>query len=241
MVLRMMKRISIFCDFDNTISTLDVGDELFKKYGNFEIHYNNFIAERYDVRELNKQLCRSLKANLTFEEINSFAIKQGIDAYFVKFVSFCKDNNINFTIVSDGYDAYINPILQHHQLTFLPVFCNSLIKNSNNFEPYFYGAVESCNCTTASCKRNVVINNSNDDDIIVYIGDGHTDFCGAEHSDIVFAKHLLAAYCNEKRIPHHPYKSFFDIYRILNNRIKTNNLPHRHQAKMKRKAAFEIE
>ena len=236
-----MKTISIFSDFDSTISILDVGDELFKKYGDFDKHYNNFITGLYDIRELNKQLCNSLNNNLTFAEITSFAIKQEIDPFFIKFISFCNNNNINFTIVSDGYDAYIKPILQHYQLDYLPLFCNSLIRKNNFFEPHFYGAVEGCKCTTASCKRNVVINNSNNEDIIIYIGDGHTDFCGAEHSDVIFAKLRLATYCNKNKIPHHPYKTFFDIYRILDSRIKNNNLHQRHQAKMKRKLAFQIE
>jgi len=197
-------------------------------------------------------LCNSLRNDLTFEEIFLFAIEQEIDPNIKKFISFCDENNINFTIISDGYDAYINPILQHHQLDYLPVYCNTLIKKNNGilkqvngniglFEPIFYGAVEGCLCPTASCKRNVVVNNSADDDIVIYIGDGYTDYCGAEHSDIIFAKSHLAAYCNKNRIPHHPFKTFFDIYRILEKKIKNNELHHRHQAKMKRKAAFKIE
>jgi 2,3-diketo-5-methylthio-1-phosphopentane phosphatase len=239
----MDKTISIFCDFDATISVIDVGDDLFKTYGNWYELYIGFSSDMYDfdVIELNKRLCNSLKSDLSFEEIYLFAIDHELDTYFVKFIDFCVNNKINFMIVSDGYDAYINPILHHHQLDFLPVYCNLLIKRNNIFEPSFFGAVEGCLCPTASCKRNVVINNSADEDIVIYIGDGHTDYCGAEHSDIVFAKSRLAAYCNEKRIPHYPFKTFFDIYRILDSKIKNNDLHHRHQAKMKRKSAFEME
>ena len=235
------KKISIFCDFDATISVLDVGDELFKKYGDFNTHYKNFVEKKYNVREFNKYLCNSLKNDLTFEEISAFAVKQEIDSNFIHFINFCQNNNINFTIVSDGYDAYIKPILQEHNLDFIPTYCNSLIKKNDIFEPHFYSAVENCYCTTASCKRNVVVNNSDELDIVIYIGDGHTDYCGAEHSDIIFAKSRLAAYCNENRIPHYPYKTFFDIERILNSKIKSNNINYRHQAKMKRKSVFEIE
>ena len=268
-----MKAISIYSDFDATISIKDVGDELFTTFGSWNILYDKFVNGECNVRELNKMLCNSLRNDLTFEEISAFAIAQEIDANVKKFVNFCNENNINFTIVSDGYDAYIKPILQYHQLDYLPVYCNSLVKKkcchtdlnlchavldtaSPNylegipkqvrndiglFEPVFYGAVDGCLCPTASCKRNVVVNNSTDDDIVVYIGDGHTDYCGAEHSDIVFAKSRLAAYCSKNRIPHHPFNTFFDIYRILEKKIKNNELHHRHQAKMKRKTAFEIE
>ena len=235
------KTISIYSDFDATISLLDVGDELFKKYGNWDELYEGFCNNMYNVREFNKLLCNSLRNDLTFEEIVSFATKQQIDPFFYKFVMFCKANNYNFTIVSDGYDAYIKPILDHNKLNFVPTYCNSLIKEKDMFVPNFFGAVEGCECPTASCKRNVVLNNSADEDIIVYIGDGHTDYCAAEYSDVVFAKSKLAAYCNLNRIAHHPFKNFFDIYQILNTKIKNNKLYHRSQAKMKRKSAFENE
>ena len=178
---------------------------------------------------------------MTLDEITNFALLQQIDANFNKFVEFCKELNIPITIVSDGYIEYIKPMLSKYNLDYLPVFCNKLGKDEMGYYPVFFGAVEGCYCTTASCKRNVVLNHSCDDDIVVYIGDGYTDFCGAEHSDIVFAKSKLAAYCTEHKIPHHPYKTFFDVYRILDNKIKKNNLHPRHQAKMKRKSAFESE
>jgi 2-hydroxy-3-keto-5-methylthiopentenyl-1-phosphate phosphatase len=86
-----------------------------------------------------------------------------------------------------------------------------------------------------------LLNNTNDDDIVVFVGDGHTDYCCAEYADIVFAKSKLAAYCNEKRIPHYPYKTFFDVMYILENCKTNGRLRHRHQAQMKRKTAFEAE
>lgn len=239
--MKTNKTLSIFSDFDATISLLDVGDELFKKYGNWHQLYEGFINNMYDVREFNKLLCNSLRSDLSFEEIISFAIEQEIDPFFYKFVLFCKENNYNFFIISDGYDAYINPILEHNNLSFIPKYCNFLIKEKNIFIPKFYGASEGCKCQTASCKRNVVLNNSKDDDIVIYIGDGHTDYCAAEYSDIVFAKSKLAAYCNLNRIAHHPFKNFFDIYQILNTKIKNNKLYYRNQAKMKRKSVFENE
>lgn len=234
-------QISVFCDFDATISVEDVGDAIFQEFGDFAKCWKNYYENHSSIKKLNEQLCHSLQKNLTYEKIAEFATKMEIDAYFIKFLDYCKENQINFTVVSDGYDAYIKPIFAAKNLNYFPVYCNFLKQNENGFYPEFFGAVESCTCSTASCKRNVVLNNSKDDDIIVYIGDGHTDFCGAEHSDIIFAKSKLAAYCNENKIPHHPFKSFFDIIRILDNSIKEKKIKQRNQALMKRKAAFEAE
>jgi len=194
-----------------------------------------------DIREVNRRLCRSLPKDLSIEEITHFALLQPMDINFNKFAEFCKSKEIPLTVVSDGYIEYIKPLLSQIGQSELQVFCNKFGIDSDGFYPIFYGAVEGCYCSTASCKRNVVLNHSSDDDIVVYIGDGYTDFCGAEHSDIVFAKSHLAAYCNKHRIPHYTYKTFFDVYRILENKIKTKNLHPRHQARMKRKSAFETE
>jgi len=242
--------VSIFCDFDATISVEDVGDALFKNFGDFYTYWNEYSEGKYNVRELNKKLCGSLRSNLTYEEITDFAKEMPIDFYFVQFLEYCNQKQFNFTVVSDGYDAYINPIFEFNKIADYPIYCNSLKKNENGFEAIFYGAVEYCyekncyeknSCTTASCKRNVVLNNSAEKDIIVYIGDGHTDFCAAEHSDIIFAKSKLATYCNENKIPHHPFKSFLDIKRILENYFNTGKLKQRNQSAMKRKSAFEAE
>jgi 2,3-diketo-5-methylthio-1-phosphopentane phosphatase len=244
--------VSIFCDFDATISVEDVGDALFKNFGDFDTHWNEYSEGKYNIRELNKKLCNSLRPNLTYEEITGFAIKMPIDFYFAQFLEYCNQKQFNFTVVSDGYDAYINPILEFNKIFGYPIYCNflkknnSLNKNESGFEAVFFGAVECSErnfrtCTSASCKRNVVLNNSDEKDIIVYIGDGHTDFCAAEHSDIIFAKSKLATYCNENKIPHHPFKSFLDIKRILENSFNNGKLKQRNQSAMKRKSAFESE
>ncbi|MPN07238.1 2-hydroxy-3-keto-5-methylthiopentenyl-1-phosphate phosphatase [bioreactor metagenome] len=233
--------ISIFCDFDATISVVDIGDTLFKHFGDFSTYWNEYSCGQYDIRELNRRLCASLPTDLTFDEISEFAAQMELDPYFIKFLEYCNEHQFKFTVVSDGYDAYINPFFAKYNISGFPVYCNLLKKNSDGFYPDFFGAVEACKCETASCKRNVVLNNSADEDIIIYIGDGHTDYCGAEHSDIIFAKSKLAAYCNANKIPHYPFKSFFDIKQTLENCVKNKKMKIRNQALVKRKNAFEAE
>jgi hypothetical protein len=125
-------------------------------------------------------------------------------------------------------------------LEHLPVKSN-ILQYGEKVEPIFPGATESCKCFCASCKRNSVINQTNEDEIIVFIGDGYSDFCAAEHSDIIFAKKNLAAYCNENKLPHYPFNTFFDVKRLLSDAIKTHKLKKRNQAEMNRKKAFETE
>jgi 2,3-diketo-5-methylthio-1-phosphopentane phosphatase len=233
--------IHVFCDFDGTIPYKDLGDELFRELGEYEPYHSQLKNGEINIRQYWRSVCASLKAGTTAQNIAEWSEKFDVDPYFKPFAEYCKDNNIQLSIVSDGFAQYIKPVLSKLELSFLPVYCNEMIF-SDVVTPVFTGASESCTCLCASCKRNAVINNVPEDGIIVFIGDGYSDFCAAEHSDIIFAKKSLAAYCNANKIPHYPFKNFFDIKRIFENQIiLQNKLKPRRQAELKRIKAFETE
>lgn len=228
--------IRVFCDFDATISAIDVGNAMFQKFGTYNYWYQKFSGGEIDVRRLNVELCNSIDNTLGLKEIVDWAISNEIDAYFPLFVKFCNKNEIFCCIVSDGYDVYIEPLLTKNNIC-IPVFCNKLQKNDDKFEPLFFNLQEHCKCFTSSCKRDVLLNNSSDDDVIIYIGDGYTDFCPAKYADIVFAKSKLATFCNENRISHYNFKSFFDIIQIM-KKILQKNIKHKNYSFNLRKSAF---
>lgn len=237
----MKKNISVFVDFDGTVTKKDIGDKLFIDYGDFQPWHSMLVDGEIDIRTYWYKVIASLDKDLTLKKIAEYALQFDVDPYFKQFVAYCREMNYSLRIVSDGFDAYIKPIMQHLELDDVPLSINKLCKNENGFYPEFPGASESCNCLSASCKRNAILVNSAPDDIIVFIGDGYSDYCAAEHSDIVFAKKHLAAYCNEHRIPHYPWSTFFDVYRLMRDILKKNKFRRRHQAFLKRKKAFEIE
>lgn len=237
-----IKKITVFSDFDGTISKKDIGDEIFKAFGDFEPHNSKLLKGEISIYQYWNIVCKSLKPGLTEQEIIDFALRIETDSYFKMFAEYCRENDIPISVVSDGFLTYIRPVIDSMQLEWLTVYCNFLEFSSESCpKPIFPRASESCKCLCASCKRNTILMNTPSDSIIAYIGDGYSDFCGVEHSDIVFAKDALAAHCNKNRIPHFTYSSFFDVYRILSNMKKSNNFRVRHQAMLKRKEAFEIE
>ncbi len=236
-----INKIHVFSDFDGTIAIKDIGDQLFKDFGEFEPWHSKLLAGEMEISEYWLKVCSTLDKNLTPQDLTKYAENCEIDPYFKSFADFCASNGFPLTVVSDGYDAYINPILKKLGLEHLPVHSNRLNYEDSAFVPMFPGASESCDCFCASCKRNSVLNSTDSDSIIVFIGDGNSDMCVAEHSDIVFAKKRLAAYCNKERIPHYPYKTFFDVKKIMADIIKKGKYRSRHQAVLKRKKAFEVE
>ena len=235
-------RIKVFTDFDGTIAKVDIGDELFLEYGEFEPYHTWLINDEISIYDYWKELCRSLKPGVDAETIKNFAEQCEIDPYFLSFSEFCKNEGITLRVVSDGFDSYIAPTLEKAGLGHLDVNCNKMIfLEDGSVEPFFPLADESCKCKCAVCKRNAVISKCEDEDIIVFIGDGYSDFCVAEHSDIVFAKKNLGVYCAKNKIPNYQFNNFFDVKRILEKKIKERTLKQRHQARLLRKTAFEAE
>lgn len=251
--------ISVFSDFDGTIVKQDIGNELFIHYGQFQPFNSMLKAGELEIKEYWKQVCSTLQLPDGVDSLNpdffrEFIKQFDIDQNFKTFYNFCIDNGISINIISDGFINYIQPVLAELEIENAKIFANELkiVSNNNNnndnnsnnnkvITPHFYGASESCECMCASCKRNSVITQTPPDNIIVYIGDGHSDLCAAEHSDIIFAKSQLSAFLNEKRIPHYNFSNFFDVYRIFSNIVKTGKYKVRHQAHLNRKRACEWE
>jgi len=235
-------KLAVFSDFDGTVTKLDLGDEIFKVYGKFEPYHSDLREGKLNIKDYWQILCKELNPGTNAEIIRTYAEQAEVDSYFKDFAEFCRENNIPVSILSDGFDTYINPVLNKFGLEWMKVYCNQLVfNNGSTAVPVYPYASESCECLCASCKRNSMLNNVDDNTVLIYIGDDYSDYCGAEHSDIVFAKKNLAAYCNENKIPHYPYSTFFDILRIMRDIVKKKKFKIRHQAKIKRKQAIEAE
>ena len=232
----------LFLDFDGTISNGDIGDELFRTFGSFEPVHSQLIAGDFSVAEYYRQSVALLRSDCTPEAIVEFCDGQSLDAGFAPLVDWYASVDIAVTVVSDGFDAYISPLLKKSGLRDqLKVICNVLEWNDEKFTPSFPGASESCTCFCASCKRNAVINRIGDQDIAIYVGDGRSDACAVEYADVVFAKSSLAAECTRKGIPHHPYRTLSEVRIILQEKVGKGALRTRRQAQLARKRAFEAE
>jgi len=243
----MNNNIKIFVDFDGTITKTDVGDAIFKKFGNEE------VVEKIIKKLLNNEtpakdcwisLCGSID-KVDVNEINKFIESFEIDPKFHDFKSFCEKQSgvhqIDFYVLSDGFDYYIEKIFKREQLQGLKFFSNHLtITTDGKLIPYF--PYYDSNCTTsANCKRNHIINNSSDDDFTIYIGDGNSDKYTAQFCDFIFAKDDLLKFCERARISYFPFNDFSDVVKKLEQLVSKKRLKKRHQAELKRKQVYMME
>lgn len=234
----MKKEFKIFIDFDGTITTTDVGEGIFRQFGNSE-RVNKIIEDllndKISARDSWIELCDSVES-VTKKELDDFIDQVEIDSTFTDFINFCRENEIDHYILSDGFDYYLKRILARENID-TEYFANALSVSDNKLIPSF-PYLDFDFSSSANCKRNHIINNSSDDDYTVFIGDGNSDKYTVQYCDFVFAKDDLLKFCEKERISYFPFNNFDDVKQIMTKLLSKKRLKKRHQAELKRREAY---
>jgi 2,3-diketo-5-methylthio-1-phosphopentane phosphatase len=240
----MMKRtIKVFVDFDGTITFEDVGEAIFNKFGESEKvgkTVEDLLNDKISSRQCWDDLCDSVDA-VNKAELDEFIDKLDVDPSFTTFVKFCDENRIDMIVLSDGFDYYIDRLFNKAGLTGLKYYSNKLFVHEKGILKAEYPYFDVNSPTSANCKKNHIINHSDDNDYTVYIGDGNSDKEAAQYCDFIFAKDGLARFCSMQRISFYPFKNFTDVQSKIVELIAKKNLRKRHQAQLKRKSAYMAE
>lgn len=227
--------VRVFVDFDGTVTRRDVGDELFRRLCSDEA-FNSIIA-RWECKDLTgpemyDALCSASRA-MHETEFEQFLSEHEVEASFGAFVQWCESRSYPLIILSDGCDAYIEPLLRRAGLH-VEYKCNTL-RFENGFPRMQYPFFDPRRPMLANCKSNHIALSSRDDDIIVYVGDGRSDFEAACYADMVFACGVLETYCQEKNITFRRFGNFHDVRLVLSDMIDGFRLRHRMRARLLRR------
>ncbi|KRE45743.1 MtnX-like HAD-IB family phosphatase [Paenibacillus sp. Soil724D2] len=213
-----MQKIVVVTDFDGTLMDQDVGDVLMegldvlnepkvteasrlfreKKVGSLawiEAAYPMFAGRQEQVDQL-------------IEQVN---LREGAR----DFIDFCQQKDVPVTVLSDGMLYYIEQILGREQVIVDRVIGNPItyledgqfqfgVQNMNQ-------ACKWCGC----CKASVVKQLKEEGWLVIYIGDGSSDYYGSGFADWIFAPASLARYLNEEGTAYYPFETFHDILNIL--------------------------
>lgn len=238
----MIDRIfKIFIDFDGTITKKDVGEHMFLEFGD-PVAAKDIIKlwEEGKITSVDTWtlLCKTV-IGFDGAKFNSFLDTIEIDDYFAAFVDYCRINNFEISILSDGLDYYINYILSRKGIDSVKVFSNILTINKNNeLIPSFPYMDEDCRLC-ANCKRNHILDSTGDDEYSFYIGDGLSDTCPAQYSDFVFAKGSLLKYCEKNSINFFPFQNFADVQMKIEEFRNKKRIKRKLQPELKRKEIFQ--
>ncbi len=234
--------LRVFCDFDGTVSSEDVGNRLFRHFagGRAEEIVQGYLTGVMTAADCLSQECAAA-GNVPPEVLAAFVDQFELDPGFPEFVRFCKQKEIPLAILSDGLDFYVERVLRNHGFDGIPWCANHLeFKNEDGITkmiPSFPHSDSECpQC--GNCKRNHMLTMSSDEDIIVYVGDGISDRCPARYADIVFAKRSLLTYCQQQNITFHQFSTFRDVQSRLENILQQKRIRKRREAEMARRDAY---
>ena len=183
----MNLRPKIFVDFDGTITKHDIGNEFFRKFGN-EAESLRVVAKwkagEMSGRDLTMKEAEYVHVNET--EALKFIEPFEIDSTFKDFVSYCKANSIELTVLSDGLDFYIKRIFELNAISGVPFYSNIVHFESGGLRIEFPYESDCSKC--GNCKGHQILTRTGIDDVVVYIGNGFSDRCAVQYADIIFAK-----------------------------------------------------
>lgn len=235
--------LKVFVDFDGTITLEDVGEAIFRKFGEDEKVkkiIEDLLSDKISSRKCWDDLCKSVNV-INKSELDEFIDSLDIDPTFIPFVKFCNEKGIEMVVLSDGFDYYIERLFNKTGLSGLKYYSNKLFVNDKGILKTEYPYFDNNSPTSANCKKNHIINHSSDEDYTVYIGDGNSDKEAAPYCDFIFAKDGLSRFCSVEKISFYPFRDFTEVQNKLTELMLKKNLRKRHQAQLKRKSAYMAE
>ena len=203
----------IYCDFDGTITKKDAVNTFFELYADpkWTEYEDLWVQGRISSKE-NAISQVALLPEMTDDVLNQYINSIEIDDYFIEFVNFTKENDIKLVIISDGFDLFIEKILEKHNIKGVDFYANHLVHKNNKFSIEFPYHNPKCDIGAGMCKCARVKEKE-----FCYIGDGTSDLCVAGKANILFASKVLKEYCNKNNVKHIPFENFSNIIGILRN------------------------
>ncbi|MFW9992072.1 MAG: MtnX-like HAD-IB family phosphatase [Candidatus Odinarchaeota archaeon] len=211
--------VSIWTDFDGTITRTDFGHIIIKNYG---MDWNEFLTIEERVRSGHLSLREGLikdydLVRMTEQQLFDLAREYvEVDSHFAEFLSFARAQDMPVTILSDGFKQYIEFILKENGIAVdgNDIKANEVTFHEANVLKLSFPHVFSCsNC--ANCKRSHLeeFRERNRGCLLVYIGDGISDIYGSRAADHVFARKgsFLEKYFKNRGFAYHNFEDFRDV------------------------------
>ncbi|MBI5000330.1 MAG: MtnX-like HAD-IB family phosphatase [Euryarchaeota archaeon] len=200
---------AVACDFDGTVTTRDVAEEILRKYTgdawlSVEKEYRDGKIGSREALARQFALVRAGK-----EEIVSFALKSAVVRRgFKAFVDKCQTAGIPFVILSEGLDFYIGPVLKKAGVD-AKFEANSAAFAGNRISIIFRDPARKSPLSGVRKEARVMAFQKSGRKVL-YIGDGYSDMDAAKRADVLLARGALL-----KKLGGMPFKDFHQAKNVL--------------------------
>ncbi len=206
----------VFCDFDGTITQLDVTDQILSQLAHPSWRE---IEQQWMQGLIGSRECLERQIALVdapVEELHAAIDVVALDSEFSAFCKFARKKRVPLFILSDGFDYVIRRVLKRAGVdrqfkSGTNLFASSLRVEGRRLAPSFPYLPAPCAHGCATCKATLISTLREGRAPVVFVGDGMSDRFAVEFADIVFAKRHLLAYCRENGIACHPFETFKDV------------------------------
>lgn len=208
-----MKTI-VQCDFDGTVTQEDQSfllldtfadadwSQLLKDYRESRISVNYFNSRAFTMIKEDKQTL-----------VDFLRHRVRIRAGFNELLTYCRQNDFQFIIVSNGLDFYIDTILKDIGLESIKVVAAQAHFTSRGIEVKYVGpdGVQ----LEDGFKEAYVRSFRGMGYRVMYIGDGLSDISPAKQAQHIFARGELLDYCKQAELDYTPFVDLNDVVKGL--------------------------
>ncbi|EKE28069.1 MAG: phosphoserine phosphatase [uncultured bacterium (gcode 4)] len=221
----------ILCDFDWTITSKDVCDEIMNRFWKDNWHKAGELYDQQQIshKELNRIFIDHLDVSPHDLELflnENINIREG----FFTFIENCRKRRCLPIIISWWWDFYIKSVLKDINLSFnesvewidfdssdmINVFSNRISFNENIWDIEY---VQDTDNDEVVPDKGFILSEIRSKWIkkVYVIWDSTTDFWVAENADFVFSCWKLSHFCKDNQIKHYNFNNFNEIDIFLNN------------------------
>ena len=213
------KKCIVIFDFDNTIATCDVFDNMLLLFSRDDRWVE--LEKRWKSGRIGSKTCLEGQLrgmDLTKKSLHAYLPKIKLDPYFKTIYKYLPSKKVNALILSDNFDYIINHILKINKIKGLKVLANKLKFIGNRVVTDYPFKDKDCQIC-AHCKTKNLLARSPKDALIIYVGDGSGDICPAKHAHVVFAKDSLLRYFKEQKLDFMAFHKLKEVFTDLKRKL----------------------
>ncbi len=224
--LSLAKPLTVFCDFDGTITEKDMIVKICEQFcpPGWETIKDQILSRQKTVRQGVAELFAMIPSSKK-QEIIAYG-KQVVRwrAGFQEYLEFCKANGIRFIVCSGGIDFFVEPVMAP-----FAAWIEKLYTIPSDFSGPMIQLRHPYGCESEGiCKARVMAEYP--ETIQILIGDSITDLHGARAANLVYARNGLKDYLDQDKVSYHPFETFFEIIDSLKSFEGQPCQPHAHRA-----------
>ncbi len=213
------KKCVVFFDFDNTIATCDIFDNMLLLFSKDDRWVE--LEKRWKSGRIGSKTCLEGQLrgmNINKKSLDTYLPKIKLDPYFKSTYKFLLAKKVRTLVLSDNYDYILNRVLKINGINKLKVYANKLSFSGNKIITDYPFKDKDCQIC-AHCKTKNLLAETPKDSIIIYVGDGESDVCPAKHAHVVFAKDYLLKYFKDNKLDYLAFHNLKDVLIYLKRKL----------------------